>query len=383
MTLRVLITGGGTGGHVFPGIALAEEFSTRHHENEVLFVGTERGIEREAVPRAGYPIEFIEVVGLKRKGVLGLARGLLRLPRALFQALGIVRRYRPGIVIAVGGYASGPVALAAWLLRVPVVVQEQNALPGLTTRVVSRFARRIFVAFEAARSHLPARKVLLTGNPIRQALMENFLRPTPPRPADAAPGLLVFGGSQGARALNEALVGAVGQLRARFPNLKVVHQTGEREHDTVVAAYREAGLLETVDVRPFIHEMSEAYADCDVVVCRAGATTLAEITVCKKASILVPFPFAADDHQTVNAKALADAGAAVLLPQGELTPERLAGEVAGLLGDAGRRKAMERAAGLMGHPEAAREIADVCVETWVAAGGLERERRQLRNGEGG
>lgn len=379
MTMRIIIAGGGTGGHVFPGIALAEEFMTRHNENDVLFVGTERGLEKDAVPRAGFPIEFIDVSGLNRVGLGKMVKSLFRLPKAIWQSMRIIRRYRPGIVVAVGGYASGPVALAAWLLRVPVVVQEQNALPGFTTRTVGKFARRVFVAFERAAEHFPRGKVVLTGNPIRQALMENFLRPQDPHD-DARPQVLAFGGSQGARALNQALVGAFGLLVERHPGIHLVHQTGAREHADVVKAYEAAGVTGRVEVLPFIHDMSAVYARSDLVVCRAGATTLAELTVTKKASILVPFPFAADNHQEFNARALADAGAAVLLPEGELTPERLAEEVGALLADPERRRAMERAAGLFGHPEAAKEIADVCVEIWVRSGGLVREQRALPKG---
>lgn len=380
MTLRVVIAGGGTGGHLFPGIALAEEFATRHSENDVLFVGTRRGIEREAVPRAGFPIEFIEVRGIKRMSLWARLRALLQLPVAIFQSWRILRRYDPGIVIAVGGYASGPVALAAWLRRVPVVVQEQNALPGLTSRVVGRFARRVFLAFEEAIPFFRRSKVLVTGNPIRQALLENFLRPTPHRDREH-PKVLVFGGSQGARALNEAMVGAVPLVAQRFPGLRVLHQTGAAAREEVEAAYARAPSGAEVEVREFIHDMSSAYAEALVVVCRAGATTVAELAVCRRAAILVPFPYAADDHQTVNARALADKGAAILLPESELSPERLAREIVGLLEDPDRLARMEQAAGLIGHPEAAKEIADACVEVWMETGGFEREARAQRRRE--
>ena len=379
MTMRILIAGGGTGGHVFPGIALAEEFLTRHSENDVLFVGTERGLEKDAVPRAGFPIEFIHVGGLNRVGLGKMTKSLFQLPTAIWESMRIIRRYRPGIVVAVGGYASGPVALAAWLMHVPVVVHEQNALPGFTTRTVGKFARRVFVAFEKASEHFPREKVVLTGNPIRQALMENFLRPQDPYD-DAHPQVLAFGGSQGARALNEALVGAFGLLVERHPGIHLVHQTGPKMQEEVARAYEEAGFTGKVEVLPFIHDMSAMYAKSDLVVCRAGATTLAELTVAKKASVLIPFPFAADNHQEYNAQALAEAGAAVLLRESELTPSRLADEVSALLGDPGRRKAMERAAGLFGHPEAAKEIADDCVEIWVGSGGLLREQRAAGKG---
>lgn len=374
MTLRVVIAGGGTGGHLFPGIALAEEFTTRHAENDVLFVGTERGLEKEVVPAQGYPIEFIRVAGLNRVGWRALIRGLLRLPGALWQSWRILGRYRPGIVIAVGGYASGPVALAAWLRRIPVVVQEQNALPGFTTRTVGRFATRVFIAFKEAASAFKPRKVMLTGNPIRQSLVESLLTSAP---RSEEPTVLVFGGSQGARAINEAMVPAAKILSAGHPGLRVLHQTGAAEEERVRQAYAEAGLADQVTVTAFIDDMSAAYRDCRVVVCRAGATTIAELTICHKASILIPFPFAADNHQDKNARSLSDVGAAVLLTQDELTPERLAEEIDGLMLDPQRRAKMERAAGELGHPEAAREIADTCVAIWMATGGFAREQQAM------
>ncbi len=376
MTLRIIIAGGGTGGHLFPGIALAEEFMTRHTENDVLFVGTSRGLEKDLVPQKGYPLELIDVSGLKGQGFGDTLKNLFKLPRALWQAMRIVRRYNPGIVIAVGGYASGPTALAAWLRRIPVVVQEQNALPGLTTRVVSRFARKVFIAFDEAASRLPARKVMRTGNPIRQSLLENFLRPTPDRTIPL-PRVLVLGGSQGAQAINEAMASAFKIIHENMPDVRVLHQTGKAKLESVIPLYEEAGLLKKAEIVPFIEDMSTAYAKSDIVVCRAGATTVAELTICQKPSILIPYPWAADNHQTVNAKALANRGAAVLIPQSELTPELLAEKIMALLSDAERRLQMSRAAGRLGWPEAAREIADVCVDLWIQSGGLARERKAL------
>jgi UDP-N-acetylglucosamine--N-acetylmuramyl-(pentapeptide) pyrophosphoryl-undecaprenol N-acetylglucosamine transferase len=381
MTMRVLIAGGGTGGHLFPGIALAEEFMTRHNENDVLFVGTSRGLEKELIPKAGYPLELIEVSALKGQGLFGTLKNLFKLPRSLFQALSIIRRYRPGIVIAVGGYASGPTALAAWLCRVPVVVQEQNALPGFTTRVVSKFAKRVFTAFDEAATMLPVRKVMRTGNPIRQSLLENFLRPQQSR-TDAALQVLVLGGSQGAQAVNEAMARAFRIVNARNPGVRLIHQTGAAKLESVLPLYEEAGLLGKAEVVPFIDDMSAVYARSDLVVCRAGATTVAELTICQKASILIPYPYAADNHQEKNAMALADHGAAVLIRQSDLTPEGLAEEILGLLENSEKRLAMARAAGRMGRPEAAREIADVCVDLWIQSGGLARERKALV-GKGG
>ncbi len=376
MTMRVVIAGGGTGGHLFPGIALAEEFMTRHTDNDVLFVGANQGMEKELVPKAGYPLELIDVSGLKGQTFWQTLKNVIKLPWALLQASRIVRRYRPGIVVAVGGYASGPTALAAWLHGIPVVVQEQNALPGFTTRIISKFAKKVFVAFEEAETRLPPNKVMRTGNPIRQSLLDNFLRPRPEL-TEPIPRLLVLGGSQGAQFVNESMARAFRIIHERMPPVRLVHQAGRAKLDSIIPLYEEAGLLGKAEVVPFIDDMSTAYARSDLVICRAGATTVAELTICQKPAILIPYPFAADNHQEMNARALADRGAAVLIRQSELTPERLAEEILSLLQDNERRLMMARSAGRLGWPEAAREIADVCVELWTRSGGAARERKAL------
>lgn len=364
MLLKVVIAGGGTGGHLFPGIALAEELVTRHPENDVLFVGTARGLESTVVPRVGFRLELIQVAGLKGRGVGGLFRGLFQVPRAILQSMRILREYRPQVVVGVGGYASGPVVLAAWLLRIPTAVQEQNALPGFTNKVLGRLAKRCFVAFEEALRFFPEKRTYNVGNPIRRQLLENFLRPV-------AAGkerfrLLVFGGSQGAHAINVATIAALGALGEWRDRIEVVHQTGARDLEETRRGYEAAGVK--AEVVPFIENMSEAYAVADLVVCRSGATTLAELTVCKKPAILIPFPYAADNHQEVNARALVDKGAAVMIREPELSGERLATEIRGLLEEPERRRAMERAAGLLGRPQAAKEIADVLVDLALGSG---------------
>ncbi|MHB8417409.1 MAG: undecaprenyldiphospho-muramoylpentapeptide beta-N-acetylglucosaminyltransferase [Myxococcales bacterium] len=361
--MKLLIAGGGTGGHLFPGIALAEEVVTRRPGNAALFVGTARGIEAREVPRAGFPLELIEVSGLKGKGLGGILLGLLRLPLALFQSFALLGRHRPDVVVGVGGYASGPVILAAWLRRIPTAVQEQNASPGLTNRILGRFARAVFTAFPEAARHFPARKVHLLGNPIRRALMDNFLAPAAPTGKPFS--LLVFGGSQGAHVLNLRALESLSHLPpALAASMRIVHQTGPKDLAQVREGYGAAKVA--ADVREFIDDMSGAYQAADLVLCRAGATTLAELTVCKKAAILVPFAAAADDHQTQNAAAMVAAGAAVAIAERELTGERLAREIVRLAEHPEARLAMEKAAGRLGRPEAAREIADVCAQ--LAAG---------------
>jgi len=355
--MKVLIAGGGTGGHLFPGIALAEEVVTRHHANDVLFVGTERGLEARAVPRAGFRLETIDATGVKGRGLAGWVGGLLRVPRAIAQSMRILRAWRPDVVVGVGGYASFPVVMAAWIAGIPTAIQEQNALPGLTNRVLGRIVRAVFVAFDEARAFFPEEKVQNVGNPIRKALMENFLRP---RARHERFQLLIFGGSQGAHAINVAAVEAAKRLGDLRDRIEILHQTGRQDIEETRAGYEAAGVR--AEVVEFIDDMSSAYARSDLVICRSGATTLAELTVCKKAAILVPFPHAADNHQEVNARALVEKGAAVMIRQQELSGERLAAEIRALVEDPERRQRMERAAGLLGRPEAAKEIADVCVQ---------------------
>jgi UDP-N-acetylglucosamine--N-acetylmuramyl-(pentapeptide) pyrophosphoryl-undecaprenol N-acetylglucosamine transferase len=355
--VRLLIAGGGTGGHVFPGVALAEEVVTRHPKNDVVFVGTSRGLEARVVPAAGFPFELIEVRGLKGMGLKGILLNLLLLPRAFFQSVAILKRWRPDMVVGVGGYASGPLVLAAWLMRIPTAVQEQNAIAGLTNRLLGLFVKAAFTAFPEAERSFPRRKVHQLGNPIRRQLLDNFMRPSADHPV---PCLLVFGGSQGAHALNMRVVEALPHLADLRDGLHITHQTGARDREQVEQGYRACGF--SPDVREFITDMSAAYAEADLVVCRAGATSLAELTVCKKPSILVPFPAAADNHQVVNAKSLVEAGAAVMIEERELTGELLASEIRAILRSPERRARMSRAAGSLGAPAAAREIADVCAE---------------------
>jgi len=352
--MRILVAGGGTGGHVFPGIAIAEEVVMRHPRNDAVFVGTPRGLEAQVVPAAGFPIELIDVKGLKGKGLLGVLRNLLLLPRAAWRSVGILRRWRPDVVVGVGGYASGPVVLMAWLMGIPTAVQEQNAVAGLTNRLLGRIVKAAFTAFPEAAGNFPRGKVQQLGNPIRRQLLDNFMNPSA---AHERSRLLVFGGSQGAHALNMRVVEALPHLADLRDRIVIIHQTGARDREQVEKGYRAVGFQP--DVRDFITDMSRAYAEADLVVCRAGATTLAELTVCKKPSILVPFPAAADNHQVKNALSLVNAGAAVMIEERDLTGELLAQEIRAILAAPERRERMSRAAGRLGSPAAAREIADV------------------------
>jgi len=360
--MRVIIAGGGTGGHLYPGIAIAEEVTARPG-GEVLFVGTARGLEAKLVPAAGYPLELLEVSGLKRTGARGLVRGLWRLPKAFLASRAILRRFRPDMVIGVGGYASGPLVLAAALAGYPTAIQEQNSRPGFTNRLLGRFVRRVFVAFEASRGFFAATKTALTGNPVRRRFFAN--RPDSagaPAAATAAGDatVLVVGGSQGARAVNErvAAMASVLAQRGRLP--RIIHQTGPSDFEATRLRYAALGdaVVAAVDVRAYIDDMPAALAQASLVIGRAGALTLAELAIVGCPAILIPLPTAADDHQTENARELAAAGAALILPQGEATGESLADVVAALMADAPRRATMARAMASLGRPHAARAIVD-------------------------
>jgi UDP-N-acetylglucosamine--N-acetylmuramyl-(pentapeptide) pyrophosphoryl-undecaprenol N-acetylglucosamine transferase len=355
--LKVLIAGGGTGGHLYPGVALAEEVTTRQKGNEVLFVGTTRGIEARVIPELGYPIKYIDVVGLKGKGPIGLIKGLLQVPVALAQSLKILRELKPDVAIGVGGYASGPLMLAAWFLRIPTAILEQNTIPGITNRLLSRFVDAVYVMFDSSQDRFPKHKVQALGNPIRRQLLDNFLNS---KMEASRFNVLVLGGSQGAHALNLRMIEAAEHLKPYADRIRIVHQTGDRDLELVRKGYADFGA--DAEALPFIQDMSAAYLRADLVVCRAGATTLAEVMVAKKASILVPYPYAADNHQELNAKSMVDAGAAKMMLERELDGERLANEILELYNDREQLKKMESAASRTGRPEAAREIIDACFE---------------------
>jgi UDP-N-acetylglucosamine--N-acetylmuramyl-(pentapeptide) pyrophosphoryl-undecaprenol N-acetylglucosamine transferase len=331
-------------------------------------------METKIVPANGLPLELIDVGPLKRQGLFGLIRGVARLPKSFIQSLRILGKFDPDVVVGVGGYASGPVVLAAWLKRIPTAIQEQNALAGFTNRLLGKFVRACFISFEEARAQFPPGKTHLIGNPIRRAFLDNYLKTKQPGPRLS---ILITGGSQGAHGLNLRVVEAMTLLApALGPKLSVLHQTGTKDEAEVAAAYeklKSTGL--EARATAFVDDMSAAYADADLIVCRAGAITIAELNVCKKPALLVPLPTAADDHQTVNARSLVKAGAALLMPERELTGEKLAGEIGALEGDRDRLKKMARASGLLGRPEAAREIADVCVS--LCSDRLVREGRNL------
>jgi UDP-N-acetylglucosamine--N-acetylmuramyl-(pentapeptide) pyrophosphoryl-undecaprenol N-acetylglucosamine transferase len=350
--MRLVIAGGGTGGHLFPGIAVAEALVELEPDAQVLFVGTEKGIETREVPKAGFDLELIEVGGLKRVGAARMAKTMFQLPASVFTSMRILRRFGADAALGVGGYASGPVLLAARLLGIPTAICEQNSVPGFTNRVLSRLVRRVYGTFEGSRARFPGSSFELVGNPLRASFRRAAAQPAP----EVERGLVfTFGGSQGARPLNENVPAALGLLRARGHDVRALHQAGKTDVGAVEERYGEAGV--DAEVTSFIDDMVTQYRRADVVVCRAGASSCTELTGLGVPAILVPFPFAAEDHQTLNARDVADVGGAVLLPQSEMTPARLADEIETLLKDRDRRAKMADAARAAGRLDAATVVA--------------------------
>ena len=314
--MRVIIAGGGTGGHVFPAISIAEEILRRNSGNEVLFVGTEQGIEKRILPEKGYRVEFINSRGIVGKSFFQKVGAVISMLGAMASSLKILRDFRPDAVIGVGGYASGPTLLCASMKSIPTAVCEQNSVPGLANRILSRFVAKIFITFEESREHLPAEKTVLTGNPIRRELArgaagKKTLRSTPRN-------VFVLGGSQGAQKLNEIVPLSLGKLGER---VNVIHQTGEAHIESVREAYRRLGI--SAEVFGFTDDMSRVYEKTDLVICRAGSGTLSEITAFGIPSILVPLAFSTHDHQLKNARILESSAAAVVIEEKELSVEGL------------------------------------------------------------
>jgi UDP-N-acetylglucosamine--N-acetylmuramyl-(pentapeptide) pyrophosphoryl-undecaprenol N-acetylglucosamine transferase len=346
--LRVLIAGGGTGGHVIPALAIARELRDAHGA-DVRFVGTARGLETRLVPEAGFPLELIRVGQLKGVSLTTRARTLFDLPLGVMRCVELLRSFRPDVVVGVGGYASGPAMMAAILLRVPTLAFEPNAVPGLANRLVGKWVNSAAVNFEETLEYFRGARV--TGIPVRREFFAVGTR------TGVARRLLVFGGSQGARALNELMPKVAGRLLQEFPGLDVVHQTGPRGFEAARAEYERAGVgFERLRVMPYLDDMVEQVAGADLILCRSGASTVAELAAAGKAAVLVPFPQAADDHQRKNADAFVAAGAAAMVVEAKLSEERLLSALRELLGDDARRAEMGRRARGLAHPEAVREI---------------------------
>ncbi|MGH9139716.1 MAG: undecaprenyldiphospho-muramoylpentapeptide beta-N-acetylglucosaminyltransferase [Vicinamibacterales bacterium] len=359
--LRVVIAGGGTGGHLYPGIAVARELMARRPDAAVSFAGTARGIEARVIPREGFELDVIRSSGVKGKSIVNRARGAALVPVSLFDSWRVVTMRRPSLVIGVGGYSSGPVVSVAALRGVPTMLLEQNAVPGLTNRLLSRVVQAAAVTFDSTKAFFGS-KAFVSGNPVRPEFFaaSGSHQESALDDQTSVTRVLIFGGSQGAHAINVAMVEAAPELAAGGSHLRLVHQTGERDVEMVRAAYRQAGLQG--DVEPFLFDMGRQLGQADVVVCRAGATTLAEITAAGKAAVLIPLPTATDDHQRKNAEALANAGAAELVLQSDVTGPVLAAHVLALAGDRQRRERMSAAALTLARPDAAKVIVDRALE---------------------
>jgi len=350
--LRLAIAGGGTGGHLFPGIAIAREWLGRNPESSVLFIGTDRTFEKKILAESGFAHAAITAAGMKGLGLFKKIRALGCIPKGITQAAGILAWFRPHVVLGVGGYSSGPVALAAWLRRIPVVLHEQNLLPGITNRLLARVARRIYPSFEQTRLARGKTRSLLTGNPVRAEFLSGSGRKNPPGKPFT---VLVSGGSQGAHGINTAMCAALACLKNPAA-LFFIHQTGPADAQAVEEAYAQQGIQ--CEVRPFFFDMAARYHTADLVICRAGATTVAEITAMGKAVIFIPFPFAADNHQVLNARTLVEADAALMVEERDLDAALLARWIDHFCDHPQERARMAARAAAKGKPNAAGAIVD-------------------------
>lgn len=373
--MRVIIAAGGTGGHLYPGVALAREFERQMPGSDTMFVGTTRGLETSVVSREGFELITIAARGVMGKGAGGALKGLAMVPLGVAQCLAVCRKRRPDLAIGVGGYTSPPLILAAFLLGIKRVIVEPNVYPGVANRVLSPIANLVFVSFADAVPYFGSNKTRIVGTPIRREFLHAPIL-SGGGPADASPAptagsetrgftVLVLGGSQGARSINRAMIAAVPALVAANPGLRVIHQTGERDHEEVAAAYRKmesSGQAAHVEVVPFLYDMPRAFRQADLIVSRSGATTVAEITACGKPAVLIPFPHAIHGHQDRNARVLEGAGAAQVIVDARLSGELLAGAISALLARPDRLREMARCSKSLGQADAAQQVVAACRE---------------------
>jgi len=351
--MKVIIAAGGTGGHIYPGIAVAKEIMRRNAESKVLFVGTSRGLETKIVPANGFELSLINSAGLKNVGLVGKLKGLFILPKSFLEARRIIKTFQPDVVVGAGGYVSGPVLLMASLMRIPTLVMDSNALPGFTNRRLAPFVTKAALTFEEALPYF-GEKGIVTGNPVRQEFFE-----IAPKQRTEKINLLIFGGSQGARAINNAVADALVLLP--HDRLKIVHQTGESDFEMIRESYNRASWGDS-EVRPYISNMGDEIAASDLIICRAGATSCAEIAAAGKAALLIPLPTAADDHQRKNAEALQSAGAARMILQRDLSAENLAQAIMDLINSPEKISVMENAAKKLARKDAAEATVDLIEE---------------------
>ncbi|HSB05523.1 MAG TPA: undecaprenyldiphospho-muramoylpentapeptide beta-N-acetylglucosaminyltransferase [Thermodesulfobacteriota bacterium] len=352
--MRCVVAGGGTGGHLFPGIAIAEAFTERETGNEVLFIGTERGIEVRVLAGGKFPLKTIRAMPLKGRSFLQKIKALGTLPLALSEALSVLKEFRPQLVLGVGGYASGPALLAASLLGIKRAIHEQNMVPGMTNRILRGFSQRVFVSFEETKKYFSGKKTIVTGNPIRK----EFLFCSPHRQKTEKFTVLIFGGSAGAHRINEAMMNALPSLQGIKSALRFIHQTGRDDLEFVSNGYAQEGF--DALVKSFFEDMVTQYQGSDLVICRAGASTLSELAVCGKGAILIPYPYAAHQHQLINARRLVNLGAARMVEDKELAGQSLAQAILHIYSHPEELRRMEEAIRRVARPKAAQEIVDQC-----------------------
>jgi len=364
--LRIVIAGGGTGGHLFPGIAAAQEFEARNAATKIIFVSTGNPLERSVLSKTEYPLQTITVAAIKGRGLWNQVKSVANIPKGILEANRILKSFSPDLTIGLGSYSAGPVIFAAWLRRIPIVIHEQNILPGITNRILSRFANRIYISFENTKSNLDLRKVRWTGNPVRRELLEYSDRNAQEKRDNAGNRpftVLIIGGSQGAHRINMAVIEALGSLKDK-DQLHFVHQTGDADEQQVNEAYRRNHIQCTV--QSFFNNMTELYSRADLLICRAGATTVAEITALGKAVIFIPFPYAADDHQVLNAGSLSDHGAAEMIIEKDLSGQILSERIAFYTAHEEVLNDMAARARRFGKPDAAKNIVDDCYRLLAA-----------------
>ncbi len=355
--MRILIVGGGTGGHLFPAIALAEAFIKKDPENQIRFVVTRRPLDAQVLGERGFSFKVLNVEGIKGKGAAGKIRSMALLPRALKESLKMIEEIRPEVVLGVGGYVTGPMVLAARWKGIPCAIQEQNSIPGMTNRMLGKVADRIFLTFDDQGSYFSKKKSRLTGNPIRKGLIAASGHLV----SNSGPlTIMILGGSQGAHRINQAVLNDLDELGSLKDDLYFIHQTGEKDEKEMNLAYQEKGFHH--QVRVFISDMAGAYQKADMIIGRAGATTLSEITALGKPSLLIPFPFAANNHQEHNAQALVKAGAAEMILEKEIKPGLLAEHIRNWLTNKDKLTAMGKKAGTLGRRQAAEEIVEACYQ---------------------
>lgn len=364
--LKVVMAGGGTGGHLFPGIAIAREFMARNSATRIIFVSTGNRLEKAVLSKAGFDLRSIQVAGIKGRGIWNQIKSVLKIPGATLAAMGLLKKFSPDLTVGLGSYSAGPVVIGAWLMRIPIAIHEQNILPGITNRILARFADRIYISFENTKSRLNPQKAHWTGNPVRQELLESVGRPkdgTAQANRQSRFTVLIIGGSQGAHRINMAMIEALEHLQ-NAERLHFVHQTGEADEAAVSNAYRENKV--SAEAQSFFDDMAAQYRQADLIICRAGATTVAEITALGKAAIFIPFPYAADNHQMLNAADLAKDGAAEIIVEKELNSKLLSQKIEHYRDHPQALEDMATKARGYGKPEAAKNIVDDCYRLLTA-----------------